>query len=170
MKKIFSLVLCIVAINLSAQDSAQPQVELKNQLDSLNYFFGLTMGYSLETAPFETNSELISTGLVQAVNKESMYDFDYFDTNVQTALNLEDDEYIKTQEYTHELMSSGLYGNTRASKIIELVEVIIMDNTFSLSCKSLILTAIVDLMLEGAVVDTQTKHYESFQRININFK
>jgi FKBP-type peptidyl-prolyl cis-trans isomerase len=65
MKKIFLLLLCIAAINLSAQQ----QVELKNQSDSLNYFFGLTLGYSLETAPFETNSELISTGLIEAVDK-----------------------------------------------------------------------------------------------------
>lgn len=70
MKKILPFLLCMAAINLSAQE----QVELKNQLDSLNYFFGLTLGYSLETAPFETNSELISTGLVQAVDKQSSYD------------------------------------------------------------------------------------------------
>ena len=74
MKKILPLLLCIAAINLSAQDSAQPQIELKNQLDSLNYFFGLTLGYSLETAPFETNSGLISMGLIEAVDAKSAYD------------------------------------------------------------------------------------------------
>jgi FKBP-type peptidyl-prolyl cis-trans isomerase FkpA len=87
MKKIFSLVLCIAAINLSAQDSAQPQVELKNQLDSLNYFFGLTLGYSLETAPFETNSGLISTGLVEAVDKKSAYDAETARSMFQTLHN-----------------------------------------------------------------------------------
>lgn len=74
MKKILPVLCCIAAINLSAQDAAKSPVELKNQLDSLNYFFGLTLGYSLETAPFETNSELISTGLILAVDGKSKID------------------------------------------------------------------------------------------------
>ena len=74
MKKILAIACCIAAMNLSAQDTTIAPVELKNQLDSLNYFFGLTLGYSLETAPFETNSELISTGLVLAVDGKSEYD------------------------------------------------------------------------------------------------
>ena len=72
-KKIIPILCCIAAIHVSAQD-APSAVQLKNQLDSLNYFFGLTLGYSLETAPFETNSELISTGLIQAVDGKSNYD------------------------------------------------------------------------------------------------
>jgi len=74
MKKILPLLCIIAAMNLSAQDSTQGPVELKNQLDSVNYFFGLTLGYSLETAPFETSSELISAGLMQAVDGKSAYD------------------------------------------------------------------------------------------------
>ncbi|MEN8204353.1 MAG: FKBP-type peptidyl-prolyl cis-trans isomerase [Bacteroidota bacterium] len=74
MKKILPLLCCIAALNLSAQDATQAPVELKNQLDSLNYFFGLTLGYSLETAPFETNPELISTGLILAVDGKSEHD------------------------------------------------------------------------------------------------
>lgn len=73
MKKILPLLCLLTAINISAQDAA-PAVELKNQLDSLNYFFGLTLGYSLETAPFETNSDLISTGLTLAVDGKSEID------------------------------------------------------------------------------------------------
>ena len=87
MKKIFPVLLCVAAINLSAQDAAQPTIELKNQLDSLNYFFGLTLGYSLETAPFETNSELISTGLVVAVDKKSEYDAETARTMFQSLHN-----------------------------------------------------------------------------------
>lgn len=73
MKKILPILCLLAAINISAQD-ATPAVELKNQLDSLNYFFGLTLGYSLETAPFETNSDLISTGLTLAVDGKSEHD------------------------------------------------------------------------------------------------
>ena len=83
MKKIFLILLCIAAINLSAQQ----QVELKTQLDSINYFFGLTLGFSLETAPFETNSELISTGLVQAVDNVSIYDAETARSMFQTLHN-----------------------------------------------------------------------------------
>jgi FKBP-type peptidyl-prolyl cis-trans isomerase FkpA len=67
------MLFCLAAVHISAQDAA-PAVELQTQLDSLNYFFGLTLGYSLETAPFETNSALISTGLQQAVDGKSSYD------------------------------------------------------------------------------------------------
>lgn len=73
MKKILLVFCCIAAINLTAQDT-HSQSELKNKLDSLNYFFGLTLGYSLENAPFETSSELISAGLVHAVDGQSAYD------------------------------------------------------------------------------------------------
>lgn len=83
MKKIFLILLSIAAINLSAQQ----QVELKTQLDSINYFFGLTLGFSLETAPFETNSELISTGLVQAVDNVSIYDAETARSMFQTLHN-----------------------------------------------------------------------------------
>jgi FKBP-type peptidyl-prolyl cis-trans isomerase len=74
MKKLLPLICCFAALTLSAQDVSKSPVELKNQLDSLNYFFGLTLGFSLETAPFETNSELISTGLSRAVDGQAEYD------------------------------------------------------------------------------------------------
>lgn len=73
MKKIIPILCCVAALNISAQDTTSTP-ELKNQLDSLNYFFGLTLGYSLESAPFETNSELISTGLTFAVDGKASYD------------------------------------------------------------------------------------------------
>jgi len=73
-KKILPVLCCMAAMNLSAQDTPKPQVELKNQLDSLNYFVGINLGYSLETAPFETNSALISAGLTLAVDGKSEYD------------------------------------------------------------------------------------------------
>lgn len=100
MKKIIPILLCIAATNLFAQEADQPKVELKNQLDSLNYFFGLTLGYSLETAPFETNSELISAGLILAVDKKSPYD-------AETARNL--------FQSLHMAMQQGKSGASNAS-------------------------------------------------------
>ena len=74
MKKILPILLCVAVIQVTAQDQSKADPELKNQLDSLNYFFGLTLGYSLETAPFETNSAIIAEGLIIAVEGQSKYD------------------------------------------------------------------------------------------------
>jgi FKBP-type peptidyl-prolyl cis-trans isomerase len=49
------------------------QVSLNNETDSLNYFLGVNMGYSLETAPFEIDGELLASGLLQVTNDSSMY-------------------------------------------------------------------------------------------------
>ena len=76
MKKLAVILLCIVSINMLAQDQeiSGSQLNLKNRTDSLNYFFGLTLGYSLETAPFETDAPLISEGLTRALEGKSEYD------------------------------------------------------------------------------------------------
>jgi FKBP-type peptidyl-prolyl cis-trans isomerase FkpA len=43
------------------------QIELLTPLDSVNYFVGLTMGYSLEGATFKTDPALIAVGLFTAM-------------------------------------------------------------------------------------------------------
>jgi len=83
MKKILPILLCVAVIQVAAQDQSKTDPELKNQLDSLNYFFGLTLGYSLETAQFETNSAIIAEGLILAVEGQSRYDAEYARTMFQ---------------------------------------------------------------------------------------
>ncbi|MEN8228344.1 MAG: FKBP-type peptidyl-prolyl cis-trans isomerase [Bacteroidota bacterium] len=76
MKKILIILVCAVSINIFAQTESEgtPQLELTNRTDSLNYFFGLTLGYSLETAPFQTDAALISEGMAQALKGISQHD------------------------------------------------------------------------------------------------
>ncbi len=76
MKKLAVILLCIVSINMLAQNKeiSGSHPTLKNRTDSLNYFFGLTLGYSLETAPFETDALLITEGLTKALEGTSDYD------------------------------------------------------------------------------------------------
>lgn len=50
------------------------QVSLKNQSDSLNYFLGLNMGYSLTEAPWDVDASMISSGFSQVLNDSSAYD------------------------------------------------------------------------------------------------
>lgn len=76
MKYFLVLLLWITGINASAQSdsTALIQSDLKNGADSLNYFFGLVMGYDLLTAPFQADAVLISEGLNQALEGSSPYD------------------------------------------------------------------------------------------------
>ncbi len=52
---------------------SENQVSLKDQNDSLNYFLGLNMGYSLEQAPWEVDAALVSSGITQVLDDSSMY-------------------------------------------------------------------------------------------------
>ena len=47
---------------------------LQNEMDSINYFLGLNLGYDLAGAPFEANVQLISKGLKEALDSVSPYD------------------------------------------------------------------------------------------------
>jgi FKBP-type peptidyl-prolyl cis-trans isomerase len=49
------------------------QVELFSAQDSINYFFGLTLGYSMEGITFETDPALIAVGLYTAMTGNSSH-------------------------------------------------------------------------------------------------
>jgi FKBP-type peptidyl-prolyl cis-trans isomerase len=52
---------------------SENQITLKNQNDSLNYFLGLNMGYSLGQAPWDVEAGLVSSGITQVLDDSSMY-------------------------------------------------------------------------------------------------
>jgi FKBP-type peptidyl-prolyl cis-trans isomerase FkpA len=52
---------------------SENQISLQNQNDSLNYFLGLNMGYSLEQAPWDVDAALVSSGITQVLSDSSMY-------------------------------------------------------------------------------------------------
>jgi FKBP-type peptidyl-prolyl cis-trans isomerase FkpA len=53
---------------------SENQISLKNQNDSLNYFLGLNMAYSLEQAPWDVDAALVSSGITQVLDDSSMFD------------------------------------------------------------------------------------------------
>jgi FKBP-type peptidyl-prolyl cis-trans isomerase FkpA len=52
---------------------SESQINLQNQNDSLNYFLGLNMGYSLEQAPWDVDANLVSSGITQVLTDTSMF-------------------------------------------------------------------------------------------------
>jgi FKBP-type peptidyl-prolyl cis-trans isomerase len=50
------------------------QITMKNQDDSLNYFLGLNMAYSLTEAPWEIDAALINSAIATVLNDSSAYD------------------------------------------------------------------------------------------------
>lgn len=53
---------------------SENQISLENQADSINYFLGLNMGYSLDQAPWEVDGDMIISGINQVLNDTSMFD------------------------------------------------------------------------------------------------
>jgi len=53
---------------------SENQISLSNQTDSLNYFLGINMGYSLEQAPWDLDGKLLTSGIIQVLEDSSMYD------------------------------------------------------------------------------------------------
>jgi FKBP-type peptidyl-prolyl cis-trans isomerase FklB len=49
------------------------QIELYSALDSINYFFGITLGHSIKGATFKTDPALIAVGLYQALEGTASY-------------------------------------------------------------------------------------------------
>lgn len=53
---------------------SENQVSLNNQNDSLNYFLGLNLGYSLREAPWEADAGLVTSGIFQVLEDSSIFD------------------------------------------------------------------------------------------------
>jgi len=52
---------------------SENQIALKNSTDSLNYFLGLNMGYSLQQAPWDVEGSYVASGLLQVLEDSSMF-------------------------------------------------------------------------------------------------
>jgi len=53
---------------------SESQITMNNQTDSLNYFLGVNWGYSLEEAPWDTDADLLASGLMQVLKDSSSID------------------------------------------------------------------------------------------------
>jgi len=88
---------------------SEGQISMKTQDDSLNYFLGLNMGYSLAEAPWEVDADLVNSGIAQVVNDSSAFD-QMTAQNVFRDLNiaLSDREAMKTADSNMENMEAGI--------------------------------------------------------------
>jgi FKBP-type peptidyl-prolyl cis-trans isomerase FkpA len=76
MKKTFAFVLLCATVAAAAQDenAGNNPVVMNNQADSLSYFLGLSLGYDLQTLPFDVNADLIIEGLGSTFDGTAPYD------------------------------------------------------------------------------------------------
>ena len=76
MRKLLPALMIFSALSIGAQDESQeaPTLDLNNNLDSMNYFFGLNLGYSMKTAPFQADPSLISRGITEALVGTAIHD------------------------------------------------------------------------------------------------
>jgi FKBP-type peptidyl-prolyl cis-trans isomerase FkpA len=87
---------------------SENQVSLKNQTDSLNYFLGLNMGYSLGQAPWEVDAGLVSSGITQVLEDSSMYNQMTADAIFrQLNIALSDKEAVKAEAEAVENLEKG---------------------------------------------------------------
>ncbi|RLA20857.1 MAG: hypothetical protein DRQ62_10065 [Gammaproteobacteria bacterium] len=88
---------------------SEGQITMKNQADSLNYFLGLNMGYSLAEAPWDVDADLITSGLNQVINDSSAFD-PMSAQNVFRNLNvaLSDKEAMKAEENSMANIEAGI--------------------------------------------------------------
>ena len=78
---------------------SENQVSLSSQTDSLNYFLGLNMGYSLGQAPWDVDAGLVTSGITQVLDDSSMYDQMTADAIFrQLNISLSDTEAKKAEE------------------------------------------------------------------------
>jgi FKBP-type peptidyl-prolyl cis-trans isomerase FkpA len=62
------------AVNSMAQDSLRIQAPLGSATDSMDYFFGLNMGYSLEGNPYIHDRDLVIAGFIHALEGKASWD------------------------------------------------------------------------------------------------
>jgi FKBP-type peptidyl-prolyl cis-trans isomerase FkpA len=61
-------------MNIMAQDSLRIQASLSSASDSMDYFFGLNMGYSLQNNPYIHDKDLVIEGFIQAIEGKADWD------------------------------------------------------------------------------------------------
>jgi FKBP-type peptidyl-prolyl cis-trans isomerase len=74
MKKAMTIMLLLATVALAAQNNTSGNDPLlNNELDSVSYFLGLTLGYDFQSLPFQTDPDLIIAGLAGAMKGTTGY-------------------------------------------------------------------------------------------------
>jgi len=74
MSRILIFLILLGAVNTMAQDSLHIQAPLQTASDSIDYFFGINMGYSLDNNPYIKNQDLVIAGLLQVLEGKAAWD------------------------------------------------------------------------------------------------
>lgn len=74
MRKILTFLFLISTMSVMAQDSIKIQPKLQSASDSMDYFFGINMGYSLESNPYINNRDLVTEGFIHALEGKAEVD------------------------------------------------------------------------------------------------
>lgn len=74
MSKILTFFLLLSTMSLTAQDSLSIQPKLQSASDSIDYFFGINMGYSMQNNPYIKNSDLVTQGFIHALEGKAKTD------------------------------------------------------------------------------------------------
>ncbi|MCP4310612.1 MAG: FKBP-type peptidyl-prolyl cis-trans isomerase [Bacteroidetes bacterium] len=75
MKNVLISLLLLTSISMTAQTETKgPDPVLNNQIDSLSFFLGLSLGYDFQTLPFDANTDLIIAGLAGSLYGTTTYD------------------------------------------------------------------------------------------------
>jgi FKBP-type peptidyl-prolyl cis-trans isomerase len=88
---------------------SESQITMNNQDDSLNYFLGLNMGYSLVEAPWDVDAALINSAIAQVLNDSSAFDQQTAQMVFQNLnIALTDQEAMKEAEENMVNMEAGI--------------------------------------------------------------
>ena len=74
MKKLLISLSLVAGVTLMAQDTLSVQPTLQSASDSMDYFFGINMGYSVEGNPYIKNQDLVIAGFIQALEGTVAWD------------------------------------------------------------------------------------------------
>jgi FKBP-type peptidyl-prolyl cis-trans isomerase FkpA len=74
MSKILTFLFLLSTMSLMAQDTLRIQPKLQSASDSIDYFFGINMGYSLENNPYIKNRDLVTEGFIHALEGKTEAD------------------------------------------------------------------------------------------------
>jgi FKBP-type peptidyl-prolyl cis-trans isomerase FkpA len=74
MKKTLTIMLLLATVAIAAQNDQEVKDPiLNNEIDSISYFLGLTLGYDFQSLPFEADPDLVIAGLAGAMRGTTAY-------------------------------------------------------------------------------------------------
>lgn len=98
--------LLLTTIAITAQNDTDPVLE--DNMDSLSYFLGLSLGYDFLTLPFKADNDLIISGLSGALKGTTAYDQQKADELFrQLQMDIQQQEQVKANAATHASQEKG---------------------------------------------------------------